>query len=110
MQQRAVQYNTEVKYGHFLVVIVAFLQKKGDSKARDCIFSVFLSCMQVMYIVLNVNAIIHYQSNVLHVLLVSMTICYFAKVKFRGTLCPIKGNTQEVKCRRLKFFYDFLFY
>lgn len=70
------------------------LQKKGDSKIRDCIFSVFLSCMQVVYIVINVNAIICYQSNMLHVLLVSMTLCYFAKVKIRGTPCPVKGNTE----------------
>lgn len=44
------QCNTEVKYGHILVVIMVYLHKKRGFKKK--ILYIF-TCMQFMYVVLN---------------------------------------------------------
>lgn len=55
MQGQPVQSNTEVMLGQIVMVNVVYLQKGGFKKKLDWIFSVFSSCMQIMYIVLNRN-------------------------------------------------------
>lgn len=42
MQEWTVQCNTEVKYGHILVVIMVYLQKGGFRNDRLNIFCVFI--------------------------------------------------------------------
>lgn len=74
MQGQPVQSNTEVMYGQILMVNVVYLQKGGFKKMRDWI-SLFSSCMQIMYIVLNRYDIGALSKYLLPVLLASVIIC-----------------------------------